>query len=139
MLTLFLTGLHCIDQTFILRAEMHMRRLLTLAGLLTALSFGGGSALAFQETSVPPPEPAAKNAPRVTPPPMKLGSPADGPVTPEEESKGIKLFGYTILPKLNFGLDLLYSKEEEKSQLQQGSALEEDSDVSVVGKLKRRF
>jgi hypothetical protein len=118
---------------------MHtMPRQLAIAGALAALLFCGGPAFAFQETPLPPPEPAKPPA-RVTPPPMKLGSPADAPLTPEEESKGIKLFGYTLLPKLNFGLDLLYSEDEEKSQLQQGTAVEEDSDLSLVGKLRRRF
>jgi hypothetical protein len=119
-----------------------MRIQLAITGVLAALLLSDGPALAFQETPLPPteqPTKNAKNAPRATQSPMKLGSPADAPVTPDEESKGIKLFGYTLLPKLNFGLDLLYSKEEEKSQLQQGTALEDDSDLSLVGKLRRRF
>ena len=62
------------------------------------------------------------------------------PVKPT--SGGLNLFGYTVLPKLNFGLDVLYGQDEQ--QLQLGGTddidmLDENGDVSVLGKVKRRF
>ena len=124
-----------------------MRRLLAISGLLVALPLGVVPALAFEETPLPPPADAQQAAPRAKSPPMppamQLGTPADA-TTPEEESTG--LFGLGLLPKLNpfralnFGLDVLYGeKQPQKESLQQGSTVEEGGDVSVVGKVKRRF
>jgi hypothetical protein len=80
--------------------------------------------------------------PQVTPPveALQLGSPA-GAGAPKEKQGGLNLFGYTVLPKLNFGLDVLYGQDQ---QLQLGApdsldTLEEKGDVSVLGKVKRRF
>ena len=120
-----------------------MRRLLAISGLLVALPLGVVPALAFEETPLPPPADAQQAAPRAKSPPMQLGTPADA-TTPEGESTG--LFGLGLLPKLNpfralnFGLDVLYGeKQPQKEPLQQGSTVEEGGDVSVVGKVKRRF
>jgi hypothetical protein len=48
-----------------------------------------------------------------------------------------------VLPKLNFGLDVLYGQDERQQQLQLGGTQNLDSfeqnDVSVLGKVKRRF
>ena len=49
------------------------------------------------------------------------------------------MFGYTLLPKLDFGLDVLYSQDHQQLELQGPSALEENGDVTVLGKVKRRF
>jgi hypothetical protein len=119
-----------------------MRRSIAIAGLIAALSFGAAPAFAFQETPVPPAAPG--ETPQADAPPvaaMQLGSPA-GAVAPKEKSGGLKLFGYTVLPKLNFGLDVLYGQDQ--TQLQLGAqdnpdTLEEKGDVSVLGKVKRRF
>jgi hypothetical protein len=115
-----------------------MWRPFAIAGLMTALSFGGGPALAFQETPVPPPEPAGHGAPQATAPALKLGSP-NAPAKPETDNKGVKLFGYSILPKLDFGLELLYGQEQQQLQLQQMPTIEENGDVTVLGKVKRSF
>lgn len=118
-----------------------MRRSIAIAGLMAALSFGGAPAFAFQETPVPPASPS--EAPQATPPveALQLGSPA-GAVAPKEKQGGLNLFGYTVLPKLNFGLDVLYGQDQ--SQLQLGApdslgTLDENGNVSVLGKVKRRF
>jgi hypothetical protein len=108
------------------------------AGLAAALLFGSVPAFAFEETPVPPPEPAEQGAPHATPPAMKLGSPT-APANPEIEKKGLKLFGYSILPKLDFGLELLYGQDQQQLQLQQMPSLDENSDVTVLGKVKRNF
>lgn len=123
-----------------------MRRSLTIAGLLAAALLGAGPAFAFQETPAAPPA-EAPDAPRANaqtmPPAMKLGTPVDA-LQPESEDKG--LFGFGLLPKLNpfqklnFGLDVLYGDKEQQVELPQtGAKAEEGGDVSVVGKVKRRF
>jgi hypothetical protein len=95
---------------------------------------------------VPPPA-EAQEAPKANaqpmPPAIKLATPTDA-LQPEVESGG--LFGFGLLPKLNpfaklnFGLDVLYGDKREQLELQQqGSKADESGDVSVVGKVKRRF
>jgi hypothetical protein len=118
-----------------------MRRSIAIAGLMAALSFGGAPAFAFQETPVPPATPG--DAPQAAPPApaLQLGTPA-APAAPQEKQGGLNLFGYTVLPKLNFGLDVLYGQDQ--TQLQLGApdsldTLEENGDVGVLGKVKRRF
>ena len=116
-----------------------MRRFFAVAGLMAALSLGAGPTLAFQETPAPPPEAAAQGARSASPPAMQLGSPGTA-ANPEADRKGVKVFGYNIMPKLDFGLDLLYAQEQQPLELQgQGSTLEENGDVTVLGKVKRRF
>jgi hypothetical protein len=94
-----------------------MRNALGMAALMAALSFGSGLAL-------------------------QLGTPNAVPAAPKAESGGLNLFGYSVLPKLNFGLDVLYGQDEQ--QLQLGGSddidtLDENGNVSVIGKVKRRF
>jgi hypothetical protein len=115
-----------------------MRGFCAIAGLMAVLSFGSGRALAFQETPALPPADSPQAAPHAPAP--QLGTPATTPVTPDTNRGGLKLFGYTVLPKLNFGLDVLYGQDDQQLQLQQGStSLDENGDVSVLGKVKRRF
>jgi hypothetical protein len=118
-----------------------MRNALGLAALMAALSFGSGQALAFQETPAPPPAevPQAQAADTLA---LQLGTPNAAPAAPKAASGGLNLFGYTVLPKLNFGLDVMYGQDEQ--QLQLGGSddidtLDENGNVSVIGKVKRRF
>ena len=72
---------------------------------------------------------------------IQLGTPA-GAAAPAEKQGGLKLFGYTVLPKLDFGLDVLYGQDQQQLQLgapDNPDTLEENGDVSVLGKVKRRF
>jgi len=115
-----------------------MRRLVAIAGLVATLSFGGAPALAFQETPVPP-IPGAEAVPETAPPSLQLGTPGAAQTDPQAERQGLKLFGYTVLPKLDFGLDVMYGQDQEQLQLQGPTALEENGDVTVLGKVKRRF
>jgi hypothetical protein len=115
-----------------------MRNPFAVAGLMAALSLGAGPALGFQETPAPPPE-ATEGAPQAkAPAALPLASPGTSAV-PDAQSKGVKVFGYTILPKLDFGLELLYGQEEPPLQLQQGPTFDGNDDVTVLGKVKRRF
>jgi len=64
------------------------------------------------------------------------------PSAPDHTKKegGIYVFGYTFLPKLAFGLDLLYGEGQQQLNLNQGlTTFDADSDVTVFGKAKRRF
>jgi hypothetical protein len=57
-----------------------------------------------------------------------------------KEEGGINVFGYTFLSKLDFGLDLLYGEGQQQLNLDQGlTTFDADSDVTVFGKVKRRF
>jgi hypothetical protein len=119
------------------RAEISlMPRLFAFVWLIAALSFGSGHTFAFQEERPPSPD-ASQAAPQA--PALKLGTPATAEGGAQAGSQGLKLFGYTVLPELNFGLDVLYGQDEEQLQLQGPTTLEENDDVTVLGKVKRRF
>lgn len=114
-----------------------MRAPFVIAGLL-ALSLGSAPALAFQEM----PEPPAADIPDAVPQgdALQLGTPTGGGVAPTQDGEGgINVFGYTLLPKLDFGLDVLYGQDEPQLELQGPSTVEESDDVTVLGKVKRRF
>ena len=117
-----------------------MRKALGIAGLMAALSFGSGQRLPSRNPAPPPAEiPQAQTADTLA---LQLGTPNAAPAAPKAESGGLNLFGYTVLPKLNFGLDVLYGQDEQ--QLQLGGSddidmLDENGNVSVIGKVKRRF
>ena len=42
-------------------------------------------------------------------------------------------------PSEDFGLELLYGQEQQQLDLQQGPTFEDNGDVTVLGKVKRRF
>jgi hypothetical protein len=118
-----------------------MRNSALAAGVVTALMVWAGPAFAFQETPEAPPEvlsvaPDANNDPA-----MQLQTPSTGPASAEPgEKKGAKLFGFNLLPKLDFGLELLYSEPQSQSmELQQGTLPDDNEDLTVLGKVKRHF
>ena len=116
-----------------------MRRHLAIAGLIAALPFGSAPAFAFQEQPVPPPAASAEAAPQAKTAPLELATPG---VTADQKSDkgGLHVFGHTILPKLDFGLELLYGQDEPQLQLQQGGpSFDDNEDVTVLGKVKRHF
>ncbi len=115
-----------------------MRRHLAIAGLLAALFCSAVPAFAFQETPVPPPAPATEAKPQAKTAPLQLGTPGVS-ADQSADKGGVKMFGYTIMPKLDFGLELLYGQDEQQLQLQQGPSLDETQDVTVLGKVKRHF
>ena len=115
-----------------------MRRLIAIAGLMAALSFGGAPALAFQETPIPPPADIPQASPPAKTPALQLGSP-DAAANPQADRKGVNVFGYNLFPKLDFGLDVLYGQDQQQLELQGPTTLEENGDVTVLGKVKRRF
>jgi hypothetical protein len=105
--------------------------------MMMALSIGSDPALAFQEMPAPPPAEIPQTAPPADA--LKLGSPGTAVTAPGADHGGLTLFGYTFLPKLDFGLDVLYAQDPQQLQLQGPTTLEENGDVTVLGKVKRRF
>jgi hypothetical protein len=117
-----------------------MRRPFAIAGLIAALSLGAAPAVAFQETPVPSPPPG-EISPQANPPALDLANPtAPATATAPDVSRkgGLNVFGYNILPKLDFGLDLLYGQEQQPLEFK-GPTIDDNGDVSVLGKVKRRF
>ena len=115
-----------------------MRRLIAIAGLMAALSFGSAPALAFQETAAPPPADIPQATPPANAPALELGSPGAA-ANPQAERKGVNVLGYNLFPKLDFGLDVLYGQDQQQLELQGPTTLDENGDVTVLGKVKRRF
>jgi hypothetical protein len=117
-----------------------MRRSFAIAGLAAGLLLGCGPAFAFQQETPPPPE-AAQGTPQTNAPALQLGTPGTSAVDSKADSGGLKMFGYTVMPKLNFGLELLYGDGQPQLDLQQAgpSFEDENRDVTVLGKVKRRF
>jgi hypothetical protein len=113
-----------------------MRRLLAIVTGLTALLVAG-PAFAFEQTPDAPPQVANDAAPAAKAPAVELGEPA------AEQSKtpsGMKVLGFGILPKLDFGLELLYGdKQAQQLQLEQGGLSDENDDFTVLGKINRHF
>jgi hypothetical protein len=116
-----------------------MRRVALAAGVIAALLVGAMPALAFQETPEAPPE-ALSVAPDASKnPAVQMQTPAVGTASAQPaEKSGAKIFGFNVLPKMDFGLELLYSQQP--MQLQQTSPPAEDNeDLTVLGKVKRHF
>jgi hypothetical protein len=116
-----------------------MRRVALAAGIIAALLVGARPALAFQETPEAPPE-ALSVAPDASKnPAVQMQTPAVGTASAQPaEKSGAKIFGFNVLPKMDFGLELLYSQQP--MQLQQTTPPAEDNeDLTVLGKVKRHF
>ena len=112
-----------------------MRRSVVIAGLVV-LSLGSAPALAFQEMPEPPPAEIPGGTAQVGP--LQLGTPG-GEAVPETKEGGLSMFGYTVLPKFDFGLDVMYGQNQQQLDLQGPITDEESGDVTVLGKVKRRF
>jgi hypothetical protein len=106
-------------------------------GVVATLVIGATPALAFQETPEAPPE-VLQLTPDAKDPTMQLQSPATSPAQASTDKSGTKLFGFSVLPKLDFGLELLYSAPQ-PPDLQQGTLPDDNQDLTVLGKVKRHF
>jgi hypothetical protein len=105
-----------------------MRGLRIIAAYLAAAPVAGlGEARAFQEIPPPSERPAAGPA---APPGIALdfgGPAASGAAGGEKKREG-------FMPKLDFGLDLLYTEEQPVTE-----PLAPADDLGVMGTVKRRF
>ena len=115
-----------------------MRVRTAIAFAASVLLLGTGTALAFQEEPGAPPPDAARMLPETADPALALQTPHANPAETAEK-KSSKLFNFGILPKLDFGLELLYSQQPMQLHDSGGPTIEEQSDVTVLGKVKRHF
>ena len=116
-----------------------MRKVALAAGVIAALLVGAGPGLAFQETPEAPPEILSITPDPSKDPAIQMQTRATAPAAAQHaERSGAKVFGFNILPKMDFGLELLYSQQP--MELQQATPLQEDNeDLTVLGKVKRHF
>jgi hypothetical protein len=116
-----------------------MRTRVLAAGITAALLVAAAPAFAFQESPEAPPQ-VLQVAPDTKGPAMQLQTPApaQAPAQQNSDNSGTKLFGFTLFPKLNFGLELLYGSPREMD-MQQGTLPENNEDLTVFGTVKRQF
>ncbi len=118
-----------------------------MCGLSMAIAVGSlsNAAQAFTETKVPPP--ATQAAPESNPSPLQLGKPEDGAGL-SLSAPGISQSGGTeltipgigtvgSLPKLDFGLELLYGAGSGQTSDQPQE--NQNDDVMIKGTIKHRF
>jgi len=122
-------------------AQYRIRNIIAAGGLLAALVVGVGTdARAFTETKIPPAQPQT-TAPALQKPEsgegLSLVKPSDATTGGTELSiPGIGSVGK--LPKLDFGLDLLYGAGNDA--VSQDRPLESDGkDVTIKGTIRHRF
>lgn len=125
---------------------MHpLKNLMTVLGITAALTLPvSAPSHAFTETKVPPS--AAQPAPEVEAPALQLEKSPDAPglslTTPDDGSGGteLKIPGVGSigkLPKLDFGLELLYGGDTNPGAEAGGS--DQKDDVLIKGKIRHRF
>jgi hypothetical protein len=118
---------------------------MTDLGMTAVLSLAvAAPSYAFTETKVPPP--AGQPAPEVEAPALQLEQSQDGGglslTTPDDGSGGTELKipgvgSIGTLPKLDFGLELLYGGDSEQGTNSAGS--DQKDDVLIKGKIRHRF
>lgn len=104
---------------------------LSAVGVLTAILAASAPALAFQELPEAPAPEVSYGSPEPSTPTAALQS----PVSLATENRGVLNLG--ILPKLDIGLELLYGNNQEAEA--RDPMADESGDVTVLGKVKRRF
>ena len=120
---------------------MRIRFVVALA--LVAAVFAGHGAFAFQEQkgSTPPPSEAAPAPAEAAPGDDKAGLSDETAPKPEAGTEiripGLGKLG--VLPKMDFGLELLYGAAENQAVGQPTPAPNPDDDLTVRGSVKHRF
>lgn len=109
---------------------------LSAVGVLTAILAANASALAFQELPEAPPPEVSYGAVESMPQSAALQS-TGGSATQSTERQSTGLLNLGILPKLDIGLELLYGNNQQAEA--QDPMADESGDVTVLGKVKRRF
>jgi hypothetical protein len=129
-------------------AQHRFKIILAAGGLAVALTAGvSNDARAFTETAVPPAQPQASQTPPAqqqlqkpeagSPDSLALVKPGDAkPNGTELSIPGIGSVG--VLPKLDFGLDLLYGAGSDPVQ-ERPQENNESQDVTIKGTIRHRF
>ena len=128
-------------------AQHRIKIILAAGGLAVALTAGVSSdARAFTETTVPPAQPQTSQTPPAqplqkpeagAPDSMALVKPGDAkPNGTELRIPGIGSLG--VVPKLDFGLDLLYGAGSDPVQ-ERPQENNESQDVTIKGTIRHRF
>ncbi len=110
-----------------------------ISGAFVVWAVSSAAAFAFEQTILAP-APAVTAAPVVEPAPKLDGETEN--LNPQKKSGGMKIpgLGMLSLPKLNFGLDLMYgSVENDETGLGFSGDSTTDNDLTILGKVKRRF
>jgi hypothetical protein len=130
-------------------AKHLLTNMIAAGGLAVAVAAtGAGDARAFTETAVTPPAgqtAAGKQAAPAVAPELQLQKPVDGKgialTMPGEANSGTELRIPGVgsigkLPKLDFGLELLYGGNNDPATEKRD---ENDGDVQIKGSIKHRF
>jgi hypothetical protein len=123
-----------------------LKNTLAALGLFAAIVAGSTGAHAFTETQSPPPA-AAQPAPQGQAAPLQIQKPEDGAGLSLNSPGDAKSGGTELnipgvgkignLPKLDFGLELLYGGGNGPNP--QNPATEQNDDVLIKGTIKHRF
>jgi hypothetical protein len=120
-------------------AQHRLKLTIAAGSLIAALTVGASSdARAFTETTLPPVQPQSVPAPQLQTPEagngLSIVNPSDGKSGGTELSiPGIGSVG--TLPKLDFGLDLLYGSDPAQERVLEN----ENKDVTIKGTIRHRF
>ena len=112
-------------------------RFAILSGAVAVWALGSFTAQAFEQRSLAPAAPITVPAE----PNLSLES-KSVTVAPKKKGRGLKLpgVGKISIPKLNFGLDLMYgSPEPDDTILDFSTDSAADDDLTILGTFKRRF
>ena len=122
-----------------------MRKQLTiLSGVLAAWAISSAPAYAFQETQVAPEPSLSMNSSNADSLAIDLQA-SDPKATDENSENKLKLQEdgtLQVLPKLNFGLDVMYGSPDDEDPIAHAAPVQEyesSDSVRILGTLKRRF
>jgi hypothetical protein len=127
-------------------AQHRLKIILTAGGFIAALAVGVcGDAYAFTETTVPSAKPQASQpapAPQLQTPGSDSGLQMADPGATKSGGTELKIPGIGSLgtvPKLDFGLDLLYGNGADPAQEPRALEGEKQEDVTIKGTIRHRF
>ena len=110
-----------------------------ISGAFVVWAVSSAAAFAFEQTPLAPAPSVTNKAPVESA--QKFDDEAKKPED-LKKSSGVKIPGLGLfsVPKLNFGLDLMYgSPENDDSELSFSGDSASDDDLTILGKVKRRF
>ena len=112
-----------------------MRRLVLWFGVVTAAAVSAGTAVALEEQRGPAPAIASPDAPKAQT--QEESAPARSETGTEIRIPGLGKLG--TLPKMDFGLELLYGADEGKPTQPSEPQSNDQEDLMIHGSVKHRF